>query len=172
MSIPAHAEWIYEENKDRMGAVSASAYSELVSPEEPIDTPHEELQASIHYTCGDDYGALVIFFSAIIPLSSRLKEKSPSSVNMRINFDDDRHTIQMDVIRRGEPPNAAGVVFSEADAEKYTHKVMQHSSALLEVVIKDASQPAYFNFDLTGSSEVITKAQRACFEYEEETKNE
>ena len=47
----AHAKWIYEEKKDRMGYVSAMATSELISPEESLEPPLDDFRAELRYFC-------------------------------------------------------------------------------------------------------------------------
>lgn len=173
----AHAKWIYEEKKDRMGYVSAMATSELISPEESLEPPLDDFRAELRYFCNTEYGQFIdgLYLSfgltGVILRNTQNREsyhdQNSMSVRMRINFDDDRYTELLPVIpfpriseNRESDPSAIGVLFSPT--QKFLPRFMQHSLALIEVDIKGASQPAYFPFDLTGSSEAINNAQRAC----------
>ena len=152
----AHAKWTYEE-KDSGGTVVVSAVSEWVSPEKSLDHPYNKLRASINYSCSKQNESLSIMFSDKLPLA----HDDLPFVDMRIRFDDDPHTIQMKIISQSK-----GVSFPNRRTQWYIRKVIQYSSASVEVVIKDTS-PARFTFDLTEAYHVINKAQKTCSEPQE-----
>ena len=152
----AHAKWTYKE-EDRLGTVVVSAVSERVSPEKSLGHPYNKLQASINYSCGKQGESLSIMFSDKLPLVHvKHNEHDSSFVDIQIQFDDDPHTIQMEVI-----PQSKGVSFP--NRTRYINKIIEYSSASVTVVIKDTS-PAHFTFDLTEAYNVINKAQKACIE--------
>ena len=157
-SIPAHAKWTSKKGYDRMnGEVTMEVFGKLVSPEKPLPRPHHDIQATFVYKCNEGWEGLFIGFNKNLHFAKMQRDEDGYLwTEMRMNFDNDKFT---ELLLTGNP--SSSVVFYN-ELQKYLHKVMHSSSALVEVVIQGTPQPAYFNFNLAGAKGVITKARQNC----------